>query len=187
MPLNMSKQKLVAVLLAVPVMALLSITVLWLIFYLGIYIGYGNYQVWGHQEFAVNGVSQIKYAKEMNKLFDDCRHYITYGTVETPNFTSVAYFGDRYELTMQVPVKIESASLGSVVGEPMFILNEIDSISVSPTGSVSASFSRNRQFGVDEWREVYDSQGDFSRIGFNINPTPVPNFSDYTAATRPSN
>lgn len=183
----MSKQKLVAVLLAIPAVAVLTVPLLWLVFYLGIYIGYGNYEVWGHQEFAVNGVTQIEPAREMNEMFEDCRHFITYGANDAPIFTSVAYFGDRYELTMKVPVKIESASLGSVCGDPEFFLSEIESISVSASGRVSASFSRNLTFGMKEWRTVYDSNGDFSRIGFSINPTSVPNFSQYAASTRPSN
>ena len=34
-----------------------------------------------HQDFAVNGVSQIAPAAQMNELFKDCRHYITYGAI----------------------------------------------------------------------------------------------------------
>ena len=140
-----------------------------------------------HQDFAVNGVSQIAPAAQMDELFKDCRHYITYGPNNVPLFNSVAYFGDRYELTMQVPVEIESDSSGSIIGAPNFYLNETSAISVSPTGQIGASFSRNLNFGPAKWRQVYNGNGDFGKIGFVVNPTPVPNFKTYTDACRPSN
>ena len=92
-----------------------AIPVLWAIFFFGIYIGYGNWKVRGHQEFARNGTSHIRPAAEMEELFDDCRHYIVYtggGSASTWNAT--AFFGGRYELTMQVPVDIRSGNSGSM-------------------------------------------------------------------------
>jgi len=141
----------------------------------------------GHQQFAANGVSQIAPASQMDELFDDCRHFITYGPNDVPLFNSVAYFGDRYKLTMQVPVNIESEFLGSITGEPKFYLNEISKISISPSGQVGASFSRNLDFGSAEWKQVYNANGDFGKIGFVLDPTAVPNFKKYTDVTRPSN
>jgi len=126
-------------------------------------------------------------AAQMDELFKDCRHYITYGPNNVPLFNSVAYFGDRYELTMQVPVEIESDSSGSIIGTPNFYLNETSAISVSPTGQIGASFSRNLNFGPAKWRQVYNGNGDFGKIGFVVNPAPVPNFKQYTDACRPTN
>ena len=140
-----------------------------------------------HQDFAANGVSQIAPAAQMDVLFKDCRHSITYGANNVPLFNSVAYFGGRYELTMQVPVTIETESSGSMIGRPNFYLNETSAILVSPTGQVGASFSRNLNFGPEKWAQVYNSNGDFGKIGFVVNPTPVPNFKRYTDASRPSN
>jgi len=140
-----------------------------------------------HQDFAANVVSQISPAMQMDELFNDCRHYITYGPNSVPLFNSVAYFGDRYELTMQVPVVIKSKSSGSTIGEPKYYLNEISAITISPTGQVSATFSRNLVFGSAEWTQVYNASGEFGEIGFNVNSTGVPNFRKYTDASRPSN
>lgn len=140
-----------------------------------------------HQSFAANGLSQITPARQMDELYDDCRRYITYDGNFRPEFNSVAYFGGRYELTMQVPVEIKSASSGSMIGEPRFHLHEVSDVSVSPTGEgAGASFSRDFKFGLPEWEKVYQAKGDFSVIGFTINPTPVPDFEKYTAAERPS-
>ena len=185
--LRMSHRKVLVTLLAIPAVAVLALPFIWAVLYFGVYLGYGNYKVRGHQEFAAKGVSQIKSAMEMNHLFEDCRHFITYGPNDVALFNSVAYFGDRYELTMQVPVDIQSKSLGNMIGKPLFYLNEVGSVSVSPSGQVGASFSRNLNFGAAKWQQVYDSGGDFSSIGFNVNTTPVPNFQKYAAACRPSN
>lgn len=162
-----------------------AVPILWAVFYFGVYLGLGNYRVRGHQEFAAGGVSQIEPAREMDRLFADCRHFITYG--ETPLFNSVAYFGDRYVLTMQVPVDIESASTGRMIGEPRFYLDEVAAVTVSPSGQTGATFSRNLNFDAEQWRQVFDSGGDFSTIGFHVDMTAVPDFQKYAAAGRPSN
>ena len=185
--LSMSNRKLLVALLAIPVVFVLAVPFIWAVLYFSVYLGYGNYKVRGHQEFAANGVSQIKPAMEMNQLFADCGHFITYGPNDVTLFNSVAYFGDRYELTMQVEVDIQSKSSGTMTGMPQFYLNEVRSVSVSPSGQVGASFSRNLNFRGAEWQQVYDANGDLSTIGFKVNSTAVPNFKKYAAACRPSN
>ncbi len=165
-----------------------AIPILWAIFYFGIYIGYGNWKVRGHQEFARNGVSQIQPAAEMEELFDDCRHYIVYtgrGSVSTWNAT--AFFGGRYELTMQVPIDIRSKDSGSMIGEPKFYLHEVESVSISPSGQVGASFSEDFRFDATQWKKVYASGGNFESVGFTIKTDPVSNFQKYADASRPSN
>jgi len=165
-----------------------AIPVLWAIFYFGIYIGYGNWKVRGHQEFARNGISQIQPAAEMEELFEDCRHYIVYtGRESQSTWNATAFFGGRYELTMQVPVDIKSKNSGSMVGPPKFYLHEVESVSISPSGQVGASFSEDFRFDESQWRGVYDSGGDFSSIGFTLKTTPVPNFQRFADASRPSN
>ena len=139
-----------------------------------------------HPRFAANGVSQIQPALQMNKLYDDCRHFITYGPSKAPLFNSVAYFGDRYELTMQVPVKILSDGTGKMTGEPQFYLSEVSKVTVSPSGQIGAQFSGGLNFDSDKWKKVYGADGDLSKIGFNTNPTGVPNFKKYADASRPS-
>ena len=182
----MSNRKLLVLLIAIPMVAVLSIPVIWAVLYFGVYLGYGNFSVREHQEFAANGVSQIKPAKEMDQLYDDCRHYVTYAN-RVPLFNSVAYFGGRYQLTMQVTVDIQSESSGTMTGKPQFYLNEIGKVTVSPCGQVGASFSRNLEFGNAKWQAVYEAGGDFSTIGFKVNATSVTDFQKYASAGRPSN
>lgn len=165
-----------------------AIPIAWAVFYFGIYLGYGNWKVRGHQEFARNGITQIPPAAEMEKLFDDCRHYIVYtGRESVSTWNATAFFGGRYELTMQVPVEIKSKNNGSMIGEPSFSLREVEMVSVSSSGQVGASFSRGINFDKSQWKKVRESGGDFSSIGFSLKTTPVPNFQTYTDASRPSN
>jgi len=42
-------------LLAIPALAVLALPIIWAVLYFGVYIGYGNHKVRGHQEFAANG------------------------------------------------------------------------------------------------------------------------------------
>lgn len=157
----------------------------WAILYFGFYLGYGNWKVRGHQEFATNGLAQIQPAAEMDRLFEDCRHYIVYsGRDSVSTWNATAFFGDRYMLTMQVPVSISSSTSGHVIGDPAFVLNEVRDVSVSPSGQVGASFSRDLKFGPKEWNDLYASKGDFKVIGFSLNPKPVPDFHLYTSASR---
>ncbi len=182
----MSNRKLLVLLIAIPTVVVLSIPVIWGVLYFGVYLGYRNYSVRGHQEFAANGVSQIKPANEMDQLYDDCRHFVTYAN-GVPHFTSVAYFGDRYTLTMEVAVDIHSSSSGTMTGKPQFYLNEVNKVTVYPSGQVGASFSRNLNFGKAKWQTVYEAGGDFSTIGFKVNKTSVTDFQKYASANRPSN
>jgi hypothetical protein len=162
-----------------------SVVLAWPVFYFGLYIGYGNYEVLGHQEFAANGVAQIEPASQMNQLFGHCRNYITYaGGASTSEWNAVAFFGGRYQLTMQVPVDIESRTKGHATGEPRFYLNEVSAVDIS-SGRVMASFSRSITFGPAEWNRVLESGGDFSTIGFIVKTgPPAKHFAEFAKSSR---
>ena len=154
--------------------------------YWTILVGYDSYKNRGHQEFAANGVAQIEPAAQMDLLYPDCRHYITYsGRAGVSTWNAVAFFGGRYELTMQVPVVIESKTTGKIAGEPHFHLLEVEKVSFSVSGSVGASFSKEFRFGIEEWRTVVRSKGDFGSIGFHVSTEPpVAGFDAYAKASR---
>lgn len=163
---------------------ILVIPVSWCVLYFG-YVGYENWKNWGHQDFARHGVSQIQPAAEMDELFDDCRHYVVYtGRSSVSTWNATAFFGERYVLTMQVPIEISSSTRGHTIGDPKFYLNEV---SVVTDGGYGARFSGDFKFGPSEWKRIYESNGDFETVGFTLDPTPVPNFQSYSDALRPSN
>ena len=148
--------------------------------------GYGNYRVRGHQDFAKNGLGQIEPASQMSRLFTDCRHYVVYeGRDAVSTWNTDAYFGGRYKLTMQVPVKIESSTQGRTIGEPRFFLVEVSSVAISPSGQVTASYSDSRQFGLAEWNRVFAAGGDFGQIGYQTNTgPPIKGFDAYSKSSR---
>ena len=175
-----SKYALIIGVVGAPISILLLFVLFW-IFFLST-----AFQHYEYSKFAAQGFRQIQPAKQMNNLYADCRHYTTFGPNDTPLFNSVAYFGGRYELTMQVPYEIFSDGRGAMTGPPTFYLSEVGKVSISPSGQTSADFSDSLIFDIDKWKQVYKSDGDFSKIGFKINPTGVPNFKKYADASRPS-
>ena len=138
-----------------------------------------------HDDFALHGAGQILPAAQMEEMYEHCGHYITYGPKSVPVFNSVAFFGDRYQLTMQVPVKIDSKTSGTVVGEPVFYLNEVRRVNISGSGQVATSFSAGHEFGAAEWNRVVEANGDYQVLGISINPTAVPDFQKFIDASRP--
>ncbi len=181
----MTRRKLIAVLLAIAVAVPLALAGIWVVFF-DSYLGFEYHRTRGHQEFAKNGVAQIEPAAQMDRLFDECRHYITYGRPNNASiWNSVAYFGSRYELTMQVPVAIASSNIGKKTGNPRFYLVEIREVTVSAKGQVEATFGESLEFGLAEWNKVVDANGDFGAIGFQFkNDAPVKNFDMLTAHAR---
>jgi hypothetical protein len=155
----------------------------WAFFFFVIYLGFGNYQTRGHQEFARNGMSQIEPARQMDELFENCKHSITYtGPEGTSTWNATAYFGGRYSLNMKVPVEIESSTVGRTTGEPRFVLHEVRKITISPSGLVETSFEASGQleFGHSDWRKIVAARGDFGAIGYRVKiGPPIANFEAY--------
>ena len=124
-------------------------------------------------------------AVEMQRLFKTADHYIShYRFLDEPTHTwnTNVFFGDRYELTMQVEVSVDyKKNCIAVVGEPVFYLWEV----VSVNGR-EARIGENFTFSKDEWKRVHESGGEFSTIGIILNPNPVPGFADYAEALRKS-
>ncbi|REJ92439.1 MAG: hypothetical protein DWQ34_13000 [Planctomycetota bacterium] len=188
----MKNRKLIICLISIPVLAVgipLLIVAAWFLIYFGFYIGLGNLSVLGHQEFAANGVAQIEPARQMEELFDDCRHSIKYtGRNSVSTWHAEAYFGGRYQLTMQVPVRIESSTRGEVTGEPKFYLIEVRSIHhYGSDGRPGATIEQGNDwpypFSAEDWAKVYEAGGDFSVIGINLKTDePVKGFDDWANA-----
>jgi len=123
-------------------------------------------------------------AVEMEKHFESIDHFITHfgmNISETNIWNSEAFFGDRYEFTMQIEIKIDYASRTFVVvGEPTFYLTE--GIKVDRDGGCRSGESF--AFGTSKFKKLLDANWDFSAIGIKINPKPVANYKIYEAMTR---
>ena len=164
--------------------AIILLPALFVFLFYALYFGQGLFTFW-HQSFAANGVAQIKPASQMDAMYADCRHFITYGPNNVSIWNSVAYFDGRYELTMQVPVQISSSTSGRMTGQPQFHLREVSAVSVDPDGQVGAKFSREFVFGLAQWKNVVDAGGDFGAIGFKMNTgAPVKDFEAHAKGAR---
>lgn len=125
-----------------------------------------------HIEFTKNGVSEIKPALQITELYDDCSHSIGFtGWSNNRKYfwSTTAYFGGRYTLTMSVPISIESGTKGKMIGEPEFYLSEIEAIH---SGAYGTSFSRHFNFDFKDWTKVYKAKGDYGVIGFKVKTGP---------------
>ena len=131
----------------------------------------------GHPEFAAKAPEHVAPAAEMDRLFPRCKHFLSYGAGDVPLVNSVAYFGGRYQLTMQVPVSIESATKGAATAPPRFLLYEVKSFTFHPTGEVSGiRYSDQRGFGRAEWDRFVASGGDLTVLGLDPKAPPLPDF-----------
>ena len=94
-----------------------------------------------------------------------------------PGFDVGVDLHERYELTMQLPVRFDPEGHTVVgYGEPKFYLSEAArqkgrATSYNPTGG--------RDFGSADWQKIVESGGDFAAIGYAMTTNqPVAGFRD---------
>ena len=90
---------------------------------------------------------------------------------------------------MQVDVAVDyKANTVTQVGTPTFYIDELTEVYTSRDGGGVGATSRRPEggwkFSTDEWEKVYESGGDFGKIGITILDDPLPGFDTYVAATR---
>lgn len=140
----------------------------------------------GYRQTVQSGSTTLPIAVEMEKLFGPADHFIVEYSIKKTQpheWHTKVYFGDRYELTMVVTIRIDYGKHKfAVIGKPQFYLHEVESVTVSPNGVASTSFSDQLIFSEEEWKRVYKAKGDFSSIGFKINATPVVDFEAFKQA-----
>lgn len=91
-------------------------------------------------------------------------------------FVTEAYFGGRYQLTMQADVALDRNDkvITKLRSQPTFVLRELESVE-TPKGFYSPDVPRWRRedrFDLEAWNKVVAADGDFSVIGITIDTTP---------------
>ena len=91
-------------------------------------------------------------------------------------FVTEAYFGGRYQLTMQADVELDRNDkvITKLRGQPTFVLRELESVE-TPQGFYHPDVPRWRRedrFDLEAWNKVVAADGDFSVIGITIDTTP---------------
>ncbi len=123
-------------------------------------------------------------AVEMEELFPVADQWIVQG----PKWDTTVYFGGRYELTMQADIRIDYGNnrIIRVIGEPLFVLWEIEKVEILPDGRTYATYrtQNERRFGLKEWESIRQSKGDLSSIGIKMKTDEVENWHEYVRQWR---
>lgn len=149
----------------------------------------------GYKKAVLSGIKQIPEASQIDEIFNkkNVDHSISYsGSLKVGNtFRSKAYFGGRYTLSMEVPVRMGRSfdQVLEVLGEPKFYLNEVKEINVSSSGQVGAIYNTSLKtpypFDVATWKKIYEAKGDFSVVDIQLKyDQPVKHFREYKKAWR---
>lgn len=151
-----------------------------------------NFTREGYLQALRSGLKQIPAARQMQEVYGDVDHAISYhGSLEVGNewWTEVFLHG-RYELTMWVPVRMgeDFDQVLAVEGEPTFQLREINRIEIDQYGSPVAYYNAAAQqtFGIEEWKKIYEADGDLSVLGITVKKKPLKHWDGYVAAVRRS-
>ena len=91
-------------------------------------------------------------------------------------FVTEAYFGGRYQLTMQADIELDRNDkvITKLWSQPTFVLRELESVE-TPQGFYHPDVPRWRRedrFNLEAWNKVVAADGDFSVIGITIDTTP---------------
>jgi len=142
-----------------------------------------------YKQAVKSGFPKIPQAKQIEQLLGESDHFISYHGSRSlgQEWNTEVFFADRYELAMQVEVKVDYwfSEVLEVVGEPKFYLAEITSVDYDNGGVGANMLGIHSEFGPKEWAKVYQAKGDFSVIGIQLKKNaPVPRFEEYVRATR---
>ena len=140
-----------------------------------------------HTEIYESASETLPWAVQIEKIFGDSDHFITglTPTETSPVWNTEVFFGGRYSLTMQVDVNVDYIDQKVMPkSDPVFYLFEFVEVVESGNGQVTSTIGKQMTFGLEEWRLLFQSSGDFSLIGFELNTQPTENFGKKVAAAR---
>jgi hypothetical protein len=131
-----------------------------------------------------SGFAKIPEALEIESVFGEAYHSITSSPGAPKDWQTHVFFGGRYELVLDVPIKTNFlfTEITDVTGPPDFHLLEVRNVTISPTQQVETWYSNDWKFGEDDWKKVLSAKGDFSVIGLHLKlDSPVKDFAAYVA------
>jgi hypothetical protein len=136
-----------------------------------------------YKQAVANAVKSEPNVVAFEKLYPGAEHFISHlnGQAGTPRWNSKTLIHDRYVLTMQFDVSIDSSGTKvTAASQPQFYLVEVSGVTTSPGGQTSITYdgASQRQFGVQEWKALETSGGDLSSLGIEVTrDQPVPNLA----------
>ena len=173
----MSRRRLLTLLTALSSLLCVAVVALWV-------------RPFSYSRAVDSGKSAIPYARQFDRAFPGSSHSIGYftGTHGNPTWRSSALVHGRYEIRMQVPVRLNTLRNGvSSYGEPRFWLWEVAELSSTPGGRDVTTYGPTQiQFGLPEWQRLVESGGDLSRLGIQIDTDrPVRGLAEQWRRTHP--
>lgn len=140
-----------------------------------------------YAEICQSARTEVPVALQMETLFGKAHHMILEFRCDSKPKTwqTLVYFGERYELVMEVEVMVDCRNRSvSQTGTPKFYLSEVETIEALGGGRFSATnnIDKHFEFSQKEWDTIYESHGDWSKVGYTINKTPVADFDKYASA-----
>jgi hypothetical protein len=122
------------------------------------------------------------YPAEFNRLYPGASNIISYftGAIGQPAWTSSIGLHDRYVLKMHHIIEFGKARTNIVSsGSPMFYLYEVPSITPRTNGGFNYQMRDIATFGLNGWRRLVESKGDFSILGITLETNkPVEHFQE---------
>lgn len=130
--------------------------------------------------------TEIPYLGDFLTLYPDAVvRYLSFTKSDFPGLSVTTTLHDRYRFSLRVPVRYSEDNKKIVgYGEPMCHLLEIASVTPRDGGAggvelhATSGGDLQEHFGLKEWKELVESKGDFSILGFKLKATnPVPHFA----------
>lgn len=132
-----------------------------------------------YRAMAQTGFDVIVEAREIDRLFPDCDHFLGSGPTQTNEWNSEAFIFGRYILTMKSEVIVDKQAnrITQVVGAPRFYISEVIKVSTNAHGSAVIDHGDSWEMDVAQWKKVVKANGDFGAAGINLQiDRPVPKF-----------
>jgi len=149
-----------------------------------------------HDKVVQDGIHTLTFPKEVEGLVGatNVDHFISnFGSkAHAPTWNSVAYFGGRYELSLQVNISVnfENCTVKGTTGSATVYLNEVTRIEISTSGGAGARLKGGiggiSKLNEHDWKKLIAHAGDWSVVNVPIvtNAPPIKDFDEYVRQGR---
>lgn len=144
-----------------------------------------------HDNVVKHGMKTLSFAKEVDSLFGatNVDHFISnFGSRTLPSiWNSVAYFENRYRLSLRVPIAIdyEKCELAGSTNSVTVQINEVTKVEFSKSGIAEATMRGQWRLNENEWKWLVEHHGDWSVVKVPVaTNAPVKGFDEYVRQVR---
>ena len=121
---------------------------------------------------------KLQFLQEFDALFPDARYFISYytGMMGDETISAVVGLHGRYVITVKSDISMNWNGRRITTHQPpLFLFQEVESIEIPASGGARIRYTQNQKFfGLEEWRQVVQSGGDFNVIGVEFDSTQPP-------------